>query len=202
MARPKQAILSRERIARTAIEIVDGGADLQVVPLAKRLGVTVSSLYHHVDGRSGIIHAMREVLSEEYALELVPSPDWEETIREGVTLVWRMYADHPRVMLLLLTVVIDEPGTVELYGAMYDALRRAGLPEDELLSTVEVLDAFSFGAAIDSLSPDLILDPGQSDQDLRALIARHPVGAERNRRLYELGLDILIAGIKARLPSA
>ena len=59
MARPRTTLLSRDIIGRAAIEFVDAGKDLQVVPLAKHLGVSVSSLYHHVDGRDGVNRAMR-----------------------------------------------------------------------------------------------------------------------------------------------
>ncbi|PIJ16285.1 TetR family transcriptional regulator, partial [Leucobacter sp. OLES1] len=39
MARPRTAILSREIIGRAAIEYVESGNELQLVPLARRLGV-------------------------------------------------------------------------------------------------------------------------------------------------------------------
>ncbi|NNV08536.1 TetR/AcrR family transcriptional regulator, partial [Geobacillus sp. MMMUD3] len=68
MARPTSPLLSREKIALAAIEMLDSGQELKIQPLAKRLGVSLSSLYHHVDGREGIVHAMREVLSGQYVL--------------------------------------------------------------------------------------------------------------------------------------
>lgn len=198
MARPKQPLLTRRAIAEAAIEMLDAGHELQVVPLARRLGVSVSSLYHHVDGRQGIIHAMREVLSERY--QLVPSGGaaWDDVVRSAVASLWHLYGEHPRALQLLLTVVIDEPATVGFYGEMVEALRAAGIPEDELLSTVETLDAFAFGVALDALSPDRIFDPGDAAPSMEPLIERHPVGAVRNALLFERGLELIIAGIRVR----
>ncbi|SJN13073.1 Transcriptional regulator, TetR family [Leucobacter sp. 7(1)] len=205
MARPRTVLLSREIIGRAAIDHVAAGHELQLVPLAKRLGVSVSSLYHHVDGRDGVIRAMRAVLVEQYvaaAPELPEGGGWERRIRSEVELTWRMYADHPGVLQLMLTVVIDEPDVLRFYSAIADALHEAGLPEDEVLTTIEVIDAFTFGAALDALSPEAILDPDHTGPELGALIRRHPVGVERNRRVFERGLDFVIAGVRSRLPGA
>ena len=199
MARPRTARLSREIIGRAAIELAESGRDLQLVPLAKRLGVSVSSLYHHVDGREGVIRAMREVLVPRYLGDAPAGTSWEQRIRTEVERTWRMYADHPRVLQYMVTAVIDEPDVMRFYNALADALSEAGLPEGELLTTIEVIDAFTFGAALDTLSPDSILDPASAGEVLGGLLADHPTGSERNRRLFERGLDLLLAGIAARV---
>lgn len=195
-------MLDRCRLEQEASRLVDDGHELQVVPLAERLGVSVSSLYHHVRGRVGIIHAMREVLGEEYRLAPVAQANWEDTVRTSVRTVWNLHGDHPRVLPLLLSVVIDEPATVGFYGVLVDALDSAGIPEDELLSTVETLDAFAFGVALDGLSPNLIFDPGTEESRLGALLRSHSVGRERNQLLFERGLDLLLFGIRERARTA
>ena len=198
MARPRTTLLSRDIIGRAAIEFVDAGKDLQVVPLAKHLGVSVSSLYHHVDGRDGIIRAMRHSLVSQYVREPVADPDWQSTIRREVEHTWRMYAEHPRVLELMVTVVIDEPDVLRIYSVLAEALERAGLPDDEIITTIEVIDAFSFGAALDALSPDTILDADRTEGRLARLLAGHPVGSVRNRAVCARGLDLMLAGLAAR----
>lgn len=199
MARPRTARLSREIIGRAAIDFVEAGDELQLVPLARRLGVSVSSLYHHVAGRDGVIQAMRQVLVAEYIRPLPAEGDWRQRIRQEVELTWRMYADHPRVLQLMLTVVIDEPDVLRIYSVLAEALDEAGLPEDEILTTIEVIDAFTFGMTLDALSPDTILDPGRATGRLAELLPGHPSGPERNRRVFARGLDLIIAGIEARV---
>lgn len=198
MARPKAPLLSRELIARAAIELVDSGQDLQVVPIAERLGVSVSSLYHHVRGRTGIIHAMREVLGQEFCLVPGQFEGWEPTVRASTETLWRLYAAHPKVLPLLVGVVVEEPDTVGFYSVLADALDAAGVPEAEQLSTIEVIDAFAFGAALDTLSPDSIFDPGDDHPRLSGLTQAHPKGAARNQLLFQRGIDLIVLGIKER----
>lgn len=200
MARPSTPLLSREKIALAAIEMIDAGEALKIQPLAKKLGVSLSSLYHHVDGRDGIVHAMREVLSSEYVFEAVDGHSWKESLKAGVGALWRLYSDHPRVMIYLLGVTIHEPETLLLYESLFESLQRSGLPEDELLTTLEVLDAFAFGAALDALSPSTIFAPEVKESPLARHLDGHPSGADRNLLLYQRGLDIIIAGIEARVP--
>ncbi|WP_017792824.1 TetR/AcrR family transcriptional regulator C-terminal domain-containing protein [Leucobacter salsicius] len=201
MARPRIARLSREIIGRAAIDYVEAGHNLQLVPLAHELEVSVSSLYHHVKGRDGVIQAMRQVLVAEYVPDVPVSEgaDWATRVRGEVEATWRMYADHPRVLELMLTVVIDEPAVLRFYTSLVDALREAGVPDDEVLTTVEVLDAFTFGAAFDAMSPDEIMKPGEADGKLAELLSVHPVGRARNRLMFDRGLDLLIDGIRARV---
>ncbi|WP_432790147.1 TetR/AcrR family transcriptional regulator [Brevibacterium sp. K11IcPPYGO002] len=200
MARPSSPLLSREKIGRAAIGMIDGGGELKIQPLAKKLGVSLSSIYHHVDGREGVIHAMREVLSVEYALNIPDQGSWKDNLKARVDSLWRLYSDHPRVMIHLLGVTVEEPGTLTLYESLIDVLADAGVPETELLTTIEVLDAFAFGAALDALSPQVIFAPASEDSRLTSLSENHPAGTERNHRLYRRGLDIIIAGIEAGIP--
>jgi AcrR family transcriptional regulator len=202
VARPTHQLLSRESIGTAAIDLVDSGKELQVLPLAEKLGVSVSSLYHHVQGRTGIIRAMRDVLIQRTNINISHNKPWEETLREYAHAYWRMFAGHPRVLLLLLTVEISESESLEMYRTLIIALRDAGLAEDALLTTIEVIDAFIFGVVLDLLSPETIFDPNVEDADLARLISAHPRGAKRNQLVNEHGLDILIAGIRAQLSSS
>lgn len=201
MARPRIARLSREIIGRAAIDYVEAGNELQVVPLAKQLGVSVSSLYHHVKGRDGVIQSMRQVLVAEYLFDeaVHEGADWATRVRNEVETTWRMYADHPRVLELMLTVVIDEPAVLRFYTSLVDALGEAGLPDDEILTTIEVIDAFTFGAAFDAMSPDEILKPGEADGKLADLLTVHSAGRARNRLMFDRGLELLLDGIRARV---
>lgn len=199
VARPRTTLLNREIIGRAAVEFVDSGNELQLVPLAKKLGVSVSSLYHHVQGREGVIRAMRHVLVTEYFEQGPTEGTWEERIRGEVHRSWRMYAEHPGVLQLMLTVVIDEPDLMHYYGALAQTLEEAGLAQSDILTTIEVIDAFSFGAALDALSPARIFDAERASVHLATLMNDHPSGDERNTLVFERGLDFIIAGIRARV---
>lgn len=198
MARPKHPLLTRERIGLAAVSLIDAGHELQVTPLAKQLGVTTSSLYHHVSGRTDIIHAMREALTQQHPVTPPPEGSWEQQIRHTIGRLWITYAEHPRVLPYLLTVPITEPAIVLHYSSIVDALREAHVPETELLITVEALDAFAMGAALDGLSPELTFVGADDATSLGSLMRTHPQGRTRNTRVYELGLTLLLSGIAAR----
>ncbi|WP_244301225.1 TetR/AcrR family transcriptional regulator C-terminal domain-containing protein [Leucobacter insecticola] len=134
----------------------------------------------------------------EYIGATTTHADWRETIRSEVEQTWSMYAHHPRVLQHMITVVIDEQDVLRFYSALVGALEISGLPEDEILTTIEVIDAFTFGAAIDALSPDVVLDPAQTDERLTELLATHPTGKARNQQVFRQGLELIIAGIAAR----
>jgi AcrR family transcriptional regulator len=59
MGRPRQAILSPEKIYQASLELVDELGDFTLPGLAKRLSVSPSSIYHHVNGRPELINYRR-----------------------------------------------------------------------------------------------------------------------------------------------
>ncbi len=210
MVRPRTQRLSREIIGRAALEMVDAGEELQLVPLAEKLGVSPSSLYHHVNGRDGVIRAIRHVLIRTYVTGQSPEvgtgsiardaeADWKSVIRREVERTWRMYAKHPQAMQLLITVVIDDPDTLGFYERLTRTLLDAGLPDGEVLSTIEAIDAFSFGVALDALSPRTVWQAEGASDGLAVLLDSHPTGAQRNRAVFEHGLELLIDGISTRM---
>lgn len=74
MVRPRVPMLSVEKIALAALEQIDATGDFSIPLLADRLEVGASSLYHHVDGRAGIIEAVRQHLSAGSAGALLAEP--------------------------------------------------------------------------------------------------------------------------------
>lgn len=72
MGRPSRALLSREIIARAALDTVDehGPDGLTMRALADRLGVKAASLYNHVGGKDELIDALAELVNAE--IDLTP----------------------------------------------------------------------------------------------------------------------------------
>ena len=109
MPRPKTRLLSTELIADAAIELVDSGEPFGVNALARRLGVTPSSLYNHVDGKDAIVELMRGRLSERY-LVAAKEGDWADVVVGTVRTLHRLYADHPLIVPLLVGKTITVKG--------------------------------------------------------------------------------------------
>lgn len=198
MARPSTPLLSRSLIALEAIAMVDEGRELHVAPLAKRLGVSPSSLYNHVKGRGDLVHAMRSEVASEMSAAPAGTGDWRERLRAELTFAWEIYTRHPRLVPHLIGVIIDEPNVLQHYRRIAQALLDAGLPDTEVAAAVAALDAFALGAALDSLSPDRLFELGAVPQGVDHLLANQPIGVERNHAAFAIGLSLLIGGIAAR----
>ena len=78
MGRPRTPLLSADRIADAALELVNTTGGFTMPALAARLGVRPSSLYNHVAGRDAIVELLRERAMSEVEL---PSVDPDEPPR-------------------------------------------------------------------------------------------------------------------------
>ncbi|GAA1522296.1 AcrR family transcriptional regulator [Agromyces terreus] len=198
MARPKVPLLSVERIADAALELVDSGEPFGVNALARRIGVTPSSLYNHVDGRDGIIELMRGRFSVESGAQLQHGA-WHEVVAETLRAQRRMYARHPNLVPLVVGKTITDPFVIESYDRLATTLLEAGFPDDEVLGVIAIIDAFAIGFGLDLASPEEVWQPQGETATLGRLIAESPHGDERSDRAFELGLDLLLDSLRLRL---
>lgn len=198
MARPKVPLLSVDRIADAALELVDSGEPFGVNALARKLGVTPSSLYNHVDGLDGIIELMRGRFSTEAGAQLQHGT-WHEIVAETLRAQRRMYARHPNLVPLVVGKTITDPFVIESYDRLASTLLEAGFPDDEVLGVIAILDAFAIGFGLDLASPEEIWHPQGETQTLGRLIAEAPHGDERSDRAFELGLELLLDSLRGRL---
>jgi AcrR family transcriptional regulator len=198
MARPKVPLLSADRIADAALELVDSGEPFGVNALARRLGVTPSSLYNHVRGRDEIVELMRGRLAERYLPE-APTGTWDEVVSWTLRAQRRLYAEHPNAIPLIVGKTITDPLVIASYDNLATALHQAGFPDDEVLVVVAILDSFALGFGLDLASPDEIWQPQGPTQTLGRLLANAQRGAARSDRAFEEGLELLLDSLRLRL---
>ncbi|MGI9824187.1 TetR/AcrR family transcriptional regulator [Agromyces sp. Marseille-Q5079] len=198
MARPKVPLLSVERIADAALELVDSGEPFGVNALARKLGVTASSLYNHVDGREGIIELMRGRFAVDAGAQLQHGT-WDEVIAETLRAQRRMYARHPNLVPLIVGKTITDPFVIASYDRLATTLLEAGFPDDEVLGVIAIIDAFAIGMGLDLASPEEVWQPQGETVTLGRLLAEAPHGDERSDRAFELGLELLLDSLRLRL---
>src|SRR4029079_17183606 len=95
-ARPS---LSRERVLRAAVEIMDaeGIEAVTMRRIGRELGVEAMSLYNHVEDKAAILDGICEVVMAEFSFP-PETEDWEELARAGAR-GWRdMLRSHPNVI--------------------------------------------------------------------------------------------------------
>ncbi|GAA1767891.1 TetR/AcrR family transcriptional regulator [Agromyces humatus] len=198
MPRPRTPLLSPDRIADAAMQLVEEGLPFGVNAIARRLGVTPSSLYNHVAGRDEIVELMRGRLGERYMSEAVAGT-WDAVVEATLRAERRMYAEHPFLIPLIVGKTITDPTVIASYDRLATALVDGGFPEDDVLEIVAIIDAFSIGFGLDLASPDEVWRPETATETLGRLVEAGPRGRSRSDRAFESGLELLLDGLRLRL---
>ena len=199
MGRPRQPILSVDKIATAALRLVDEGHDLRMGDVAAALGVRPSSLYNHVSGKADVVEAMRGLIFHDVPRSVDTGADasgWEGRLRSLLRRYRESFARHPRVIPLLTAQTVSAPSVMAMYDELATVLVGCGVPESRLLDVVTVLDSFVIGSALDVAAPDDVWDSSAATTDhLRRAIDASPRGRERADQAFELGVELLVAGI-------
>src|SRR5689334_25184977 len=100
MARPRQALLTRERIVDAASALVDAeGLDaLSVRRLATELGVQGPSLYNHFATKAEIIDAVADAVIEQVDVSAFGTRPWPEALRHWAKSYRAVLAEHPNIV--------------------------------------------------------------------------------------------------------
>jgi AcrR family transcriptional regulator len=168
--RPHKPILSRELIISTALDLVDRTGRFTLPELAQRLGVSVSSLYHHVGGRADIVEGIRGQLAS--TLTLPEDLDWQDAVAHWATAYRDSFAAHPAVIPMLVSQTVTDPATLARYDELAEVLHRdAGLDDEALMVAITMLDNLCLGAALDLAAPSDVWAAYERDSALTRAVA-------------------------------
>jgi AcrR family transcriptional regulator len=125
-------------IRAAALAELDESGDLRLTRVAARLGVSHSTLYHHVANRRELL-----VLTAEAALDEItwpePSPDWRGYTLACGEALWSALERHPGLAQHLQTLPGSPPRLTELTGIAAAHLRTLGVDEGDALTAIIVL---------------------------------------------------------------
>lgn len=199
MARPHRPILSRDLIVATALDLVDRNGRFTIPELAARLGVSVSSLYHHVDGRAGIVEGIRGLVTATMAP--LTEPDWRDAVVHWATSYRDAFAAHPAAIPLLVGQTVSDPHTLDHYERLAELLQdRAGLEGADLVVAITMLDTLCLGAALDLAAPSQVWADGERDSALtRSLTGTSH--AALSRTAFDRQLQLIVDDLARRAPS-
>lgn len=197
MGRPPVALLSTDRIASAAMDLVNTTGGFTIPELARRLKVSPSSLYNHVSGREQIVELLRE---QAMSAVILPADDtdrpWTETVAEIMRSYRRSYARYPRLIPLLTSHAVNSSHALQMYNALATTLNRAGFNDDDTLRVITLMDCFVLGSALDLAAP---VAPWESGADVGpALAAALDTGGPKPGRAddaFEFGLDVVLRGL-------
>jgi len=169
--------LSRDRALRAAVWLADEGglAAVTMRAVAAALQVEAMSLYHHVSGKADLLDGMVDVVFAEFTVPVAGSP-WRSQMRGRCSSVRRVLGVHGWAVGLLDSRSQPGPATLRHHDAVLGCLRADGFSVSEAGSAIAVLDAFTYGFAVQERS--LPVGPGESEGDLAAaIVAAMPAGA-------------------------
>lgn len=192
MGRPRTPLIDRERITTAALELVDAQGEFSVPQIARKLGVQTGSLYHHVEGRDGIIELMRERVAGAIDTSVLTLLPWDEALTGWARSYRAAFAVHPRVIPLLMGSPVRAPKVLEGYEKAVRALLEAGFALRDVLTVITAVENVVLGSALDLAAPDAmweLSDESRTPELARALAAA-PAG--QTDAAFELALGACV----------
>ena len=206
MPRPPKPLLSRDRIARTALDLLDrdGQAGLTMRNLAREHNVQAPSLYHHVTGQDEIIDLVHELVDSEIDTAALNDPDWRRGLQAYARSYRAAYLRHPHAVALVTRRLIRVPSVLKLFDDLAAALLRAGLPPARVMSYIAMIDYIVLGSTVDNFSRGFAAQPG-TYADTYPSLARALGGTDRdavNDDAFETCLGVILTELGTELSRA
>ncbi|WP_432547580.1 TetR/AcrR family transcriptional regulator [Kineococcus sp. SYSU DK004] len=205
--RPTRPVLSPERITDAAVQLVEerGHDALTMAALARELGVAPSALYNHVETKQDVLRRVQDHVNRDVDCSAFGVLTWDAALAAWARSYRDAYARHrPLVQVIAVTPVRGAPATVAMYERVAAGLRAGGWPPELVTDVVVAVESFVLGSALDTGAPPDIFDTGElaaSAPEFTASVRARP-GGDTAAAAFELGLDALLTGLRARLARA
>jgi AcrR family transcriptional regulator len=202
MARPRQALLSRQRIVEAATALIDseGLAALSTRRLATELGVRGPSLYNHVATKEDLLDAVADSITGQVDISVFARHDWRVALRLWARSYRDALATHPNIVPYLAQGPGRRPAALAMADAVYGGLVDAGWPPARATHIGALMRYFVAGSALGSFARGFVEDPQLYAVRYPHLTQAHRL-AEHQQSVddgaFALGLDALIDGLAA-----
>jgi AcrR family transcriptional regulator len=203
MARPRQVLLTRERIVDAAAALVDteGLEAVSVRRLATELGVAGPSLYHHFSTKAEILDAVADAVIAEVDTSAFGAADWGKALRSWAQSYHAVLAVHPNIVPVLAQGPGRNPAALAMADTVYGALISAGWSPARATHIGALLRYLVTGSALGSFALGFPVDPELYAKYPHLHDAHHL--AENRARVDEgafvLGLETLVSGLESLL---
>lgn len=199
MARPRQPLLSRQRIVAEATRIIDvEGLDaLSTRRLARELQVRAPSLYNHFGTKEEILDAVAESIISQVDISMFGARPWPQALTEWARGYRAALAAHPNAVPFLASGPARRASALRLADAVYGALVDAGWPPRYATRIGATMRYFVAGSALGSFALGFIDDPSVYAGSYPHLSGAHRLREHRERvdeGAFELGLTTLVTG--------
>lgn len=198
--------LSRDLIAATALHLTDqeGLAGLSMRKLGAELGVEAMSLYHYVDSKDDLLDAILDRLYEEIELPRDVADDrWEEAVRRAMVAFHQVLIDHPAALELLSSRPAASAVSLDVVYWAYRRFELMGLSPFDSMVAFRSAVSFVMGHAANEVGVLSRAEPSScralpsgADPALQKFVSE--LDERDEGALFAAGVDLVIAGIKAR----
>jgi AcrR family transcriptional regulator len=203
--------LSRDRILQAALELADEGGieSLTMRKLGQALGFEAMSLYNHVANKDDVLDGILDLVLAESE---PPSPagDWDAAIRTSAISVHEALGRHPWSCTLLMAPEHARPARIRYMDLLLGRLREAGFSAETTYTAYHVLDAHIFGFSLWETSHSYTAEEASNlaatfmetiAAEAYPYLHEHAQqhfseGPHREVSAFELGLDLIVDGLK------
>lgn len=144
--RPTKALITESTTIKAAIKIIDeqGLNSLSVQSVARELGVTAPSLYHHFRNKDEILQIVARTLLTQIGEEYKPASSWEQRLIDLAVATRRVILRHANAAPLMLRFF---PRTLML-GAYERTLQDCPYPASAHFAILDSLEKLTYGTAL------------------------------------------------------
>jgi AcrR family transcriptional regulator len=148
----RRAPLTRERIVRTALGIVDksGLGALSMRGVAAKLGVEAMSLYRHVSDKDDLLLGVADLVVAEIELS-PPETPWRDAMRRRAISAREVFLRHPHAALLIESCRTMTPSRLTYADAILAVLIRGGFDPTLAYRAFLMLDSYIYGFVLQEL---------------------------------------------------
>lgn len=205
--------LDRDRIVAAALQIVDaeGIGALSLRRLAESLGVTPMSLYWHVADKAELLELVGHAVMAEIEIP-EQAGGWKEQLRDIHRAMFGTFLRHRNTTEILIGRARFGAGGLAAFERILAILLDAGFTAEAAFDAYQSLYLFTLGfMATSNRSPEFVdvqrqgavymqSLPAEQFASIRAVVP--VIGRRSLEEQLEIGLDVVIEGVAARLGGA
>lgn len=199
--------LSRERLVEAALRLVDqeGIQALTMRRLGAALEVDPMAMYYYVPDKASLLRYVVEAV-----FESAPVPDatgpWQQQLRGWARAYRDLASAHPNLVLQIVsdaaTVAV---AAIHVNEALYAAIEASGIPSETIGAAaglvVDYVNGYALGVASagDEAAGNPLVEQLR-ERGAGAFPVQHRVllgAVQSSRDDFEVGLDVIVAGIEA-----
>jgi len=190
--------LSRERIASTALELIDtnGLSGLSMRKLGAELGVEAMSLYHYVTNKNDLLDAVADHLYGVIDLPMSVDPlDWEQAIRLGLGAFHDVLLEHEAALELFASRQVRSARSMGVLHWAHERFVAVGLSVEEAHKALHMAVSFVMGHAASETRGEMTAQPSADVSPEMSAYFAH-VESVTPDEMFEAGVDMVVAGLR------